>query len=256
MSRGPGVRAAVSQGRRLHRAWTAALFARKRTPDQAGRPARKGTWGQKGPKRLGSRAVWQGLREFGLGAQSGKREIGTKVGGEMAKTHGFAHRNTFRVFAVSECRPLPLGAALRGDRQVQFQSPRRNARPSKGPTRRYVFLLPLPLPTYAPPSPPPIPLRSTCLTYALTLLLILTGNCWRQAGEHRAPHSGVSPSSYMSPDVHCTSSPNVHSLRPPSTASVSRSSRPPPARLRPQATPTHGEPAATTRLQQRSRLHG
>ena len=169
MSRGPGVRAAVSQGRRLHRAWTAALFARKRTPDQAGRPARKGTWGQKGPKRLGSRAVWQGLREFGLGAQSGKREIGTKVGGEMAKTHGFAHRNTFRVFAVSECRPLPLGAALRGDRQVQFQSPRRNARPSKGPTRYYVFLLHhLPL-TYFLPPPPPNALCSTCLPFGHTV---------------------------------------------------------------------------------------
>lgn len=100
----------------------------------------------------------------------GRRVLGGKLLPISPKSACFAHRNTFRVFAASECRPNPMGAAPRGDRQVQFQLPRRNARPSKGPTRYYVFLphhLPL---TYVLPPSPSSALCSTCLSFGHTVL--------------------------------------------------------------------------------------
>lgn len=70
----------------------------------------------------------ESLARLGLGFGVGRENLAGIPRAICPKSACFAHRNTFRVFAASECRPNPMGPALRGDRQVQFQQSRRNAR--------------------------------------------------------------------------------------------------------------------------------
>ena len=145
MSRGPGERAAVSQGRRLHRACPGPGFCQEGALDAAAAAAETATRGRKavgapggGPLSLGARGIWG---ESGRDAVQKRRLLLIET-----RFASLPRRN------VAQTRWGPLSVAIA---RSNFSC--LGATPALQKPRRDVMFSPPHLPpTYASPFPPPI----------------------------------------------------------------------------------------------------